>query len=96
MIDPVRIALLDAIMKAPGDDLPRLVYADYLDEHGENERAEFIRVQLEIGDPVGKCDRTGEEIGRNKLYRFRCRCRQCSLRRKVLDLLGAHNLEPKG
>ena len=30
------------------DDAPRLVYADYLDGHGESERAEFIRVQVEL------------------------------------------------
>lgn len=29
------------------DDTPRLVYADYLDENGRAERAEFIRVQVE-------------------------------------------------
>src|SRR5215208_6798469 len=38
-------ALLDAIRAAPDDDAPRLVYADWLDEHGQPERAEFIRVQ---------------------------------------------------
>ena len=41
-------ALLQAVLDAPGDDLPRLVYADWLDEHGESERAEFIRVQCEM------------------------------------------------
>jgi uncharacterized protein (TIGR02996 family) len=28
------------------DDAPRLIYADWLDEHGQPERAEFIRVQV--------------------------------------------------
>ena len=32
----------------PDDDLPRLVFADWCDENGEPERAEFIRVQIEI------------------------------------------------
>jgi len=32
----------------PADDLPRLVLADWLEEHGEPERAEFIRVQCEL------------------------------------------------
>jgi len=41
-------ALLAAIRAAPDDDAPRLVYADWLDEHGEMERAEFIRVQCEL------------------------------------------------
>jgi uncharacterized protein (TIGR02996 family) len=40
-------AFLQAIREAPDDDGPRLVYADWLDEHGQAERAEFIRVQCE-------------------------------------------------
>lgn len=41
-------ALHAAILAAPDDDTPRLVFADWLDEHGEPERAEFIRVQCEL------------------------------------------------
>jgi uncharacterized protein (TIGR02996 family) len=41
-------AFLQAILDAPDDDTPRLVYADWLDEHGDPERAEFIRVQCEL------------------------------------------------
>src|SRR4051812_5383520 len=37
-------ALLAAIAEAPDDDAPRLVYADWLEEHGDDARAEFIRV----------------------------------------------------
>ncbi|HKB06478.1 MAG TPA: TIGR02996 domain-containing protein [Gemmataceae bacterium] len=40
-----RADLYRAVLDAPDDDAPRLVYADWLDEHGEPERAEFIRVQ---------------------------------------------------
>jgi uncharacterized protein (TIGR02996 family) len=39
---------LRAIIESPDDDAPRLVFADWLDEHGETERAEFIRVQIEL------------------------------------------------
>ncbi len=39
-------AFLRAIIDNPDDDLPRLVYADYLDERGDP-RGEFIRVQVE-------------------------------------------------
>jgi uncharacterized protein (TIGR02996 family) len=39
--------LLKAVVASPDDDLPRLVAADWLDEHDEPERAEFIRVQVE-------------------------------------------------
>jgi uncharacterized protein (TIGR02996 family) len=41
-------ALLNAILAAPDDDLPRLVYADWLEEHDRAERAEFIRVECEL------------------------------------------------
>ncbi len=42
-------AILQAILDAPEDDAPRLVYADWLEERGapgDAERAEFIRLQL--------------------------------------------------
>src|SRR5688572_5456689 len=39
-----RDALLRAIIDNPADDAPRLVYADWLDEHGDPDRAEFIRL----------------------------------------------------
>ena len=41
-------AFLAAIVAAPGEDLPRLVYADWLDEHGDPDRAEFIRLQIAV------------------------------------------------
>jgi uncharacterized protein (TIGR02996 family) len=40
-----RAAFLAAITAAPDDDLPRLVFADWLDDHGDPDRAEFIRSQ---------------------------------------------------
>jgi uncharacterized protein (TIGR02996 family) len=40
-------AFLQAIHTNPEDDTPRLVYADWLEEHGDSARAEFIRVQCE-------------------------------------------------
>lgn len=40
-------ALLRAIVDAPDDDTVRLVYADWLQEHGRSERAEFIRIECE-------------------------------------------------
>jgi uncharacterized protein (TIGR02996 family) len=39
-------ALLRAIIDQPDDDLPRLAYADWLEDNGECEGAEFIRVQI--------------------------------------------------
>lgn len=54
---------LRAIIARPDDDLPRLIAADRLDENGEPERAEFIRVQVSLatagqchGLPAAECD----------------------------------------
>lgn len=43
-----RDSFIAAIIARPDDDLPRLIFADWLDENGETERAEFIRVQCEL------------------------------------------------
>lgn len=41
-------ALLATILNEPADDTARLVYADFLQENGEEDRAEFVRVQVEL------------------------------------------------
>jgi uncharacterized protein (TIGR02996 family) len=38
-------AFLRAILEDPADDGVRLIYADWLEEHGQAERAEFLRLQ---------------------------------------------------
>ena len=45
---PDESALLAAVAADPGNDLPRLVYADWLDDHGHPRRAAFIRAQCEL------------------------------------------------
>lgn len=40
-------AFLAAIIANPEDDLPRLVLADWYDENGQGDRAEFIRLQID-------------------------------------------------
>jgi uncharacterized protein (TIGR02996 family) len=45
---PLEDAFLADILEHPDDDAPRLVFADWLDDHGEAERAEFIRLQCEL------------------------------------------------
>ncbi len=42
--------LLAAVRADPDADLPRLVYADALDDAGQPERAEFVRVQCELAN----------------------------------------------
>lgn len=43
-----RDALLHAIGEHPAEDTPRLMYADWLEENGDPERADFIRIQVEL------------------------------------------------
>jgi uncharacterized protein (TIGR02996 family) len=46
---------------APDDDLPRLVYADALEERGDLKRADFIRVQIELARDPGRLDLRARE-----------------------------------
>lgn len=43
-------ALLAAIRATPEDDVPRVVYADWLDEHGRGDRAAFVRLQIRLAE----------------------------------------------
>jgi uncharacterized protein (TIGR02996 family) len=53
------LAFLEAITDAPEDDAPRLVFADWLQEHGDEHdaaRGEYLRLECEVarlpaGDP---------------------------------------------
>jgi uncharacterized protein (TIGR02996 family) len=47
-VTATREALTAAVLADPDDDLPRLVFADWCDENGEPERAEFVRGQCEL------------------------------------------------
>lgn len=49
MTDPER-GFLDAVLADPGGDVVRLIMADWLEDHGQPERGEFIRVQIELAD----------------------------------------------
>jgi uncharacterized protein (TIGR02996 family) len=54
--------LLAAIRDNLADDTPRLVYADWLQEHGQDDRAEFIRVDCERWETPNR--RRGEKLDR--------------------------------
>jgi uncharacterized protein (TIGR02996 family) len=64
-------AFLRDIAENPDEDAPRLVYADWLDDHGQPDRAEFIRVQclratLPADDPrAGPLEGRAAELLRN-------------------------------
>lgn len=46
-----RDALLHAIAARPEEDTPRLMYADWLEENGEPEPADFVRTQVYLAQP---------------------------------------------
>lgn len=45
-------AFLAAVRDTPDDDAPRLVFSDWLDDHGDEPRAELIRLQCELARGV--------------------------------------------
>ena len=59
---------LHAICANPEDDVARLVYADWLDDHGDPDRAGFIRLQVAISSSPGGVDEghTRAEVLRKK------------------------------
>jgi len=48
-------ALLSAVLADPFDDGPRFVYADWLEENEERERADFIQTQITKGLQCDNC-----------------------------------------
>lgn len=63
-------AFLQAVLEAPEDDTPRLVYADWLEEYGQPDRSEFIRVQVELARlPENNLRRPGLEARERDLLR---------------------------
>jgi uncharacterized protein (TIGR02996 family) len=78
---------LRAIIDRPDDDLPRLVYADWLDEHGEPERAEYIRVQCELAG-IGNVPRDTWNLKEKRRFD-----QQQALRRRERELLRAFGVE---
>ena len=61
-------AFLEAILHEPDDVGHRLVFADWLEDHGEEDRAEFIRLQ----------------VGRDALHPADPRVRACLRREREL------------
>lgn len=72
-----------AILEAPDDDAPRLIYADWLDENGQGERAEFIRLQIQLANMKPWCPANPEKVGRE------CPCTWHTLKRRERDALKA-------
>lgn len=78
---------LQDIIEHPDDDFPRLAYADWLNDQGDEARAEFIRVQCKLAK-IGEC-LADYSLG------LSCCCRFCcgggiTLRRRERELLKAN------
>lgn len=78
--------LLRAIALFPDEDTPRLAYADYLQENGDEDRAEFIRCQCFVAR-MNNVDPKTEPISIGDWDKFN-RCRT-----QVKELLRAHESE---
>jgi carbon storage regulator CsrA len=60
---PEEVAFLQAVGESPDDDGIRLIFADWLDDHGQPERAEFIRVQVALASlPPGDSRRDALQV----------------------------------
>lgn len=59
---------LQAIAQDPEDDAPRLAFSDWLEERGESDRAEFIRLQIELAN----MDPTDEGYAEKTAKMHRC------------------------
>ncbi len=71
------------IIEHPADDTPRLIYADYLEENGQEERGEFIRVQIELAH-IGGLHPPADDEDRAIIRRAK------ALRRRERELLSEH------
>lgn len=82
-------AILYAICAQPDDDTARLVYADWLQENGDEARAEFIRVQIELAR-LPEClflEYPGDRRCDQTFRSYSISCTACESRRRQQELL---------
>ncbi len=77
-----RAGLIDDVLAHPGDDAPRLVFADWCEDNGEPERAEFVRLQLEMAARAADGRRA-----RECSWGGTCCCRSHKLERREAQIL---------
>lgn len=58
MLTDQQVALFAEMRSDPDNPTPRLIYADWLEEHGDDARAAFIRLQCELDHDAGSPDLT--------------------------------------
>ncbi len=99
-------AYLRGILEHPADDFRRLIFADHLEENGQADRCEFIRVQVALATTPEECSDCGGTGcpycgGSGRDYHLSCtRCGSCentghnprweAIKRREQELLGQH------
>ncbi len=78
-------ALLAAICNHPDDDTIRLIYADWLEEHGQITHADFIRTQIDLSNTAINDPLRHYVVWRNKAHEHTT---AIALRRKLPELPG--------
>src|SRR5262245_14850623 len=69
------VSLLQGCKDAPDEDVPRLILADWLEEQGETDRAEFVRLSVRLsGGEVPLRDEAVTLAGRHGLYSRDANC----------------------
>lgn len=90
-------ALLQAILADPTDDHLRLVYADALEEKGFADRAEFIRVQVELWQKFPGAALHPESVNPRQLPQTPAYAERyeeyAALHRRERELLGVHGYD---
>lgn len=83
-----KFALLDTIRESPGDDAPRLIYADWLDEHELEGLAQMIRLCLKEPHRESKVCELVDSYGENRVG-YVCLAQGGTARQAVADVLRA-------
>lgn len=88
-------AFIRAILADPGDQATRLVYADWLEENGDQQRAEFLRLDAVLAEKEAKQDDRAEQRERVRTARMRGRLMrlQTTLDPMWLAAVGHHPIE---
>lgn len=85
------LALMSAILADPADDTPRLIYADWLEEQGDADRAEFIRDCVWMHANHTDCPVRLSDLGRGRPVPLRCGiCEYCTRRRRAEKFYAKH------
>lgn len=84
LTDATATSLLADILEHPEDDVPRLILADWLDEHGSDhhrQHAELIRVQIALEllrkEDAARAKQSGQRTGRQCRHTYPEMCIRC-------------------